>query len=534
MKGKIPARLLFYNTKDKIKKTFSMESEMKDKKQFAVNMFARLVSFVVTMGISFFVTPYIVNNVGKEAYGFVSLGNNFVSYAQILTIALNSMAGRFLAMKLYNNDQEGLNKTFTSVIFANTLMACILLLPSILILVFLEHLVNIPGEIVTSVKLLWGFIFLDFDLSIIFGTFSNATYLRNRLDLSSKVKIVSDIMRGVLLIGLFFFFGPKLWFIGLVSVLCTIYAFSRHIRFTRKLLPQVKIKASYIDFYSIKEIFLSGVWSSITRLSQILESGLDLLITNIMIDSSHMGTLSIAKTVPNFIVTFITTISDVFCPQILISYAKGKIDEVVDTVKLSMKINSITSSIPNAILIVFGSSFFALWVPNQDVHMLQILSILTVINTCLSGPLQSVYFLFTVTNKLKTSSKAMIVLGISSFSLTFLTVKFTGLGVYAVAGVSTMCSIVISLAFHLPVGAKIIGRKWWTFFPEAIKCVINVSVVCVIGLVMHSLIKADSWFTLILAVGLTAVIGGSLCLFVTTNKDERRSLVTAIKNKRRR
>ncbi len=507
---------------------------MKNKKQFAINMFAQLLSFAVSMGVSFFVTPYIVNNVGEEAYGFVSLGNNFVGYAQIMTIALTSMTGRFLAMKLYSNDEEGFNKTFTSVVFANVAMSLILLLPSIFVIAFLENIVDISKNLVPTVQLLWGFIFLNFYLSIILGTFGNAAYLKNRLDLSSRVKIISDLLRAVLLGGLFFVFGPKLWFIGLASVVCTIYTYWKHIQFTKKLLPQLHISKKYFDFYSIKEIVMSGIWTSITRLSQILESGLDLLVTNLLIDSSHMGILSIAKTVPNFIVTFITAVADVFCPQILISYAKGEIEEVVRTVKLSMKVNSITSSIPNAILIVFGSSFFALWVPGQNAKMLQILSILTVINTCLSGPLQSIYYLFGVTNKVRTSSKAMIVFGVVSFSLTYLTVRVTNLGVYAVAGVSTLCSICLSLVFHLPVGARIIGQKWWTFFPEAFNCVLNLIVVCIIGKIVSRGITVNSWITLIIAAGITAAIGGILCLFITTNKNERAAVITAIKKKRKK
>ena len=33
--------------------------------------------------INFLLTPYITDNIGIEAYGFVSLAKNFVNYAQI-------------------------------------------------------------------------------------------------------------------------------------------------------------------------------------------------------------------------------------------------------------------------------------------------------------------------------------------------------------------------------------------------------------------------------------------------------------------
>lgn len=58
-------------------------------KQMSINIIASIVSFAVTVGINFFLTPYLVKEVGSDAYGFIGLANNFVQYATIVTTALN-------------------------------------------------------------------------------------------------------------------------------------------------------------------------------------------------------------------------------------------------------------------------------------------------------------------------------------------------------------------------------------------------------------------------------------------------------------
>ena len=58
----------------------------------SINIIASLVAFFVQFGISFFLSPYIVSRLGEEAYGFINLSNNFVSYASLLAVAVNSMA----------------------------------------------------------------------------------------------------------------------------------------------------------------------------------------------------------------------------------------------------------------------------------------------------------------------------------------------------------------------------------------------------------------------------------------------------------
>ena len=164
-------------------------------KRLAINMIATVFSFCVTMGINFILSPYIISTVGKEAYGFVGLANNFISYAQLVTLALNAMAGRFITIKIHQNDTEGANKYFTSVVIVNTLTAVTLLVPAIIIILNLNQIINVPQEILSDVQILWGLVFLNFLIGLVLTTFNVATFVTNRLDLSSMRDIQSNILR---------------------------------------------------------------------------------------------------------------------------------------------------------------------------------------------------------------------------------------------------------------------------------------------------------------------------------------------------
>ncbi len=116
---------------------------MGDKKQLFVNMAASLVNFAVSIGIGLFLTPYIVHNIGAEAYGFVGLANTFVGYAQLLTVALTSVAGRFITVAYHEGDEPKANRYYSSTLAANTVMVLILTIIAIPVVVFLDKLVNI-------------------------------------------------------------------------------------------------------------------------------------------------------------------------------------------------------------------------------------------------------------------------------------------------------------------------------------------------------------------------------------------------------
>lgn len=498
-------------------------------KRLAINMIANIIAFIVTMGINFLLTPYIVKTIGKESYGFVGLANNFVSYAQILTLALNSMAGRFITIKIYQNDDEGANKYFTSVILANTFLAILMTIPSVLIVIFLEKIINIPSEIIVDVKILWIFIFMNFLISIITSTYGIATFVKNRLDLSSIRDIQSNILRVIVLIVSFSFFKPAVWYLGLASIICTVFLSICNIYYKNILLPNINLRLKYFDLKAIKELVFSGIWNVITKMGQILSDGLDLLITNVFIDSASMGVLAIAKTVPSAVSNLLGTITGVFSPQLTIQYAKGNINDLVKDIKKSMKISGFFTNISLGFTIAFGFMFYSLWVPGEDIKLINITSILTVYGVIVSGAINTLFGIFTITNKLKVNSLVILFMGFLNAIIVFILLKTTNLGIFAVAGVSTTTAIIKNLTFTPMYSAKCLGISRMTFYPTIFRYLFSSSVIIFIYTIIFRFTSIYSWKVFFSSGILCTLIGGACNYLFLFNSDERNLFIITIK-----
>ncbi|GAB6168243.1 hypothetical protein JCM1393_07030 [Clostridium carnis] len=502
-----------------------------NKKRLAINMLANIISFIVTMGINFFLSPYIIRTVGKEAYGFVGLANNFVSYAQLVTLALNSMAGRFITIKIHQNDNEGANKYFTSVVIANTLMAITMLIPSILVIVFMNRIINIPQGILKDVQLLWIFIFANFLVSLITATFSIATFVKNRLDLSSIRDIQSNILKVIILIVMFSVLKPSVWYLGLSSLICTIFISVYNIHYKKVLLPQINIQKKYFDFYSLKELILSGIWHVIIKLGQILTDGIDLLITNLFIDSASMGILAIAKTVPSAIGNLLVTITQVFSPQLTIHYAKGNIKELIKDIKISMKISGFFTNIALGFTITFGMMFYSLWVPGENIELIQKASIFTIYGLVVSGGVNTLFGVFSLTNKLKVNSFVILANGLLNTIIVFILIKTTNLGILAVAGVSTTTALIRNLTFTPMYSAKCLGVSMKTFYGTIIRYMISSIIVIVVFEVISININSYSWIKFILSGAVCTIIGSIINYFFLFDKLERLYIINVVKSK---
>lgn len=79
---------------------------MKNKRATLINIFAALITLGVQMFISFWLSPFVVGKLGEEAYGFINLANNFVSYASLVSVAINSMACRYISVEYNSGNKE--------------------------------------------------------------------------------------------------------------------------------------------------------------------------------------------------------------------------------------------------------------------------------------------------------------------------------------------------------------------------------------------------------------------------------------------
>lgn len=507
---------------------------MNKTKRLAINMLAQAIALGTNFLVSFLLTPYIVKNIGEEAYGFVGLANNFINYATIITTALNSMVGRFVTISIHQKKYEDVNKYMTSVIIANVCLSIPITIIATLILLFLPNIVEIPNGILTDVTILWTLLFLNFIVGLIGTVFNVATFSQNRIDLSSKRNIGSNILKIIILLIAFCFFEPSVWYLGLSTILCGLYTILINIRYTKKLLPYVKIKRKYIDIKKIKELVTSGAWNSLTSFGRVLSTELDLLITNLFVGASPMGIVSIAKVLPSYILSLFSTFASVFTPQLTIDFAKKDYNEMFREVLSSIKFLAFFACIPMACLYAYGSEFFSLWMPTQDAKLLQTLSIMASAAFPLSLPLEPIWNIFTITNKIKKSSLYLFVNSIISFVATVLLLNFVTDDItkmYIVIGVSTILSIIRGLTFLPIYGAKCMNIKWYSFYPVIFKNIFAVFCVTVLSFIIKGIINIEGWITLIVSGCLTALIACIINYFIILSKKERTLIMLWVKRR---
>ena len=147
-------------------------------KQIGINMVANIVSYSANLIISFVLTPFLINTLGKEIYSFYPIANTVVGYMSVITNALNSMASRFVTVALVENKKEEANKYFSSVLISNICISAIVSIPMLIMVIFLEKFMNVPINSIAAIKMLFALVFSSALLNVISSIYGIATFAK--------------------------------------------------------------------------------------------------------------------------------------------------------------------------------------------------------------------------------------------------------------------------------------------------------------------------------------------------------------------
>ena len=493
-----------------------------DKNSSTLNFISNLCAFFLTYSISFFLSPYIVETLGSDAYGFVSLATSFTNYISLITVALNSLASRFVSVALFNKEFDKANRYYSSVITANGIITAVMVIPCTVFILFLERFLSVPAALVVDVKILFALVFASFFISLLTSLFNVAVFVENKLYLTAQHNAEGSFLRLGLTVALFALFPAKIAFVGATSLIANLYSICWKYYYKRKFLPNLRYSRKYNDKGKVVELIKAGSWSLLGQISGLLNSGFNLLLANLFVSPAAMGAIAISQTLPSIVRSVMGSVSSAFTPNLTRFYAAGQYEEMEKELVKSIRMLSVVMVVPLAGLTAFGKTFFELWQPTQDAKMLWILMILNMFGLTFSGSTASIHEVFTVTNRLKGQAIAVFISGIVNMGATILLVQYTNLGAYAVVCVGSVLDIIRNFVFTFPYAAKCIKRPWYVFSLQSLRAFFSYVVITALFFVLNRFVYSpDSWATFLLLCIPCGIVGLLLNAFTLLSKDQR-------------
>ena len=503
------------------------------------NKYLRLVQTVLASGgalvintlITLLLVPVISGRLGNDAYGFVTLGKNIAQYATMITAALNSFAARYIVVAYHREDYSEANIYFSSTVYGDLILGTGLFAVALVGICFLEKLLVIPTVLVTDVKLLFLFVFLNFWLVTVTTAFSASAHIKNRLHVVGMFKALSYVCEAVILVVCFHFFPPHVFYVGLGLAASSFILAVTNVGICKRYTPELKVEKRWFSWIAIRKLVVDGVWTSLNSLGDALNSGLDLLVCNLMLTPTAMGQLAISKTFYSMFSSMFLLVGQAFEPMYLKSYAEDDTKTLMRDFRVAMKLSGMLSNIVFAGFVALGMAFYRLWIPGEDVAVIYTLTVINNMVTIPGGPMQPLYYIYTLTLKKKVPTFITIGGGLLNVAGMYLLIRYTGLGVYAVVWTTVIIMMIINFITNPLYMAHVLEQPWWTFYPAILRNLVSCGVLVVAFKGLSLLYTPNSWLTLILSACVLAVVGGVLHLLIVCSREDWKLLREKVRRK---
>lgn len=488
-------------------------------------------SAVISYLINFFLTSYISENVGIEAYSFVSIAKTAVSYAQIITVALTTFIVRYISINYHKNMLEEARKYYSSSVAACALISCGIFVVVLLLTTKLEYILNIPENLLGAVKVLFLLVFINFILTTIITPLNAGAFIKNRLDITGILKIVSYITDAAVLIVVFSIATPSIWVVGLGSVTASIVLFIGTYVLKQKLVPDLKFKRKLVSMACVKDMMSNGIWQSVNSLGNVLNSGLDLIISNLMLSGIATGQIAAVKTIGTMFSMLYQIINQPFQPKMLKVYSTGDMKAFVKELTKTMKICGFFSNVAFAGFVAVGWTYFKLWLPSQDTKVLYILAIITIFGSITEGIAQPMYYVNTLTLKKKIPCFVTIGSGVLNTVSMYILLKYTELEAYAIVLTTAVIMTCINFFFNPMYCARCLKVHPMSLYRVIFRHIISVVIMVIVFKAMSMIYMPGSWLTLIAVVMVMVVIGAFIHVAIMTNKEEKKKIMSKLLKK---
>ncbi len=513
-----------------------MRVDMKNKKleatwRVSYTLLISVIAMTVNYLIMFLLTPYITTYLGTEAYGFVSLAKTVSNYGIIITGCLNTYAARYITIEYHNGNIKKANSYFSSVVFANLGMLAIVVVFAFFFIVKLQLFIRIPETLVHDVKILFALDILNYMLMALANTFTASAYINNRLDKLEIIKLITYISEAVVLVLMFYVLPPKVYYVGIGLLISTIILGILNYRMCKKGTPDLTVRLKDYSWDAVKDLVLSGIWNSINSVGNLLNSGLDLWVSNLMLSAVSMGQLSIVKTVSTILSTIEQLISRPFQPYLLKYYSEKNKIGLIKVFKLEIKVSGFVCNMVTAALICFGTAYYTLWTPGQDANLLHSITIITVIGFMIEGMIHPLFYTYTLTLKNRIPCYVTISSGLFNVLGMYILLSYTDLGLFAVVGTTTVLGFINYLIFTPIYASKCLNIKWNTFYPEIIRVIISELAILFVCRFLFQNIMPNSWPELIAYIGILCVISTPIYMACVFNLKELKFLFRRLKKK---
>ncbi len=406
-------------------------------RRLGINLICGGVSHLISAGIAFFLTPFLIRRLGIELYGFYPIALEVMAVAGLVMGILNSTARRYVAVEYAAERKKEAKEYFSTVFWAGVLLSAILVIPFMLFVLFSDSFLDMPRGQAGEIRLFLALMLLSGLADAATAIFGASYETSNRLDFRAVQELTAVFVKAILLWFLLSGVLPiSIVSVGIAVLVSSIVAACIRIFMARLLTPDILPKWRAFSLAALRRVLSSGTWYSVNELAGWITAGGFLILVNVGFGAEAAGVYSLALTASRVFGGVMIMLAGVFIPTAVRQFAKGDGEALCADVIRGEKLVGFFTLVGVSMTVGFLKEFFSLWLGAENTQLLRLLTVMAILPMLSVSCSLPMFNLAVVMNRLKRMSLLYAAGALIGLAVSLLLALWTDFGILGIAMVS--------------------------------------------------------------------------------------------------
>lgn len=332
---------------------------------------------LVTVAVTYVLTPFVLHALGVEAYGTWALITSLTGYLGLLALGVPMASVRYLAEHVARGDTAKTNQVIGSCAGLYLFMGAGALVAGTGLFAFFTFAYDVPSSMQLDARLAFGLTVLYVAVWFIALLPEGIFAAHDDFAIRNRIKLGALVLRLSLTLALLAL-NASLVMLAVVQLACLAFDFLISWLVIRRRYPGTRFAVADFDWSTVRRIFSFSAFVLLLQAGMRLSFETDALVIGALQDVTLIPYFTVASSFIVYLMDFVVAIAAVVMPTATRLHTQGLTAELRETFLKWSKIAMSLTLMAGMFLFVLGPRFIAWWIdPSFEGPAGQVLQILT-------------------------------------------------------------------------------------------------------------------------------------------------------------
>jgi O-antigen/teichoic acid export membrane protein len=337
-------------------------------RQLAKSIAGNWIAFAISVGVAFFLSPFIVHRLGNIAYGVWTLVVSMISFMSLLDLGLRGAVTRFVARHHAQGNHLESSHAVSAAFWLRIWISLLVITASAIMALVSTKIFPIPPELHFSARCAIILTGTSLALTLSFGVFGGVLVALNRFALVSGVTVMQTLLRAVGVVWLLKS-GHGILGLAIWEFTVTLLANAALTALCFRIYPELRISLQRPDAVILRQFLNYSSYVFVIHCAVQLIYYTDNLVVGFFISASAVTFYAIGGSLLEYLRQVVSSVTTIFMPLASSLEARGEQDQLRRLLIQGTRGSIIVAS-PIAVALFFrGHTFIQLWMGGQYEHI---------------------------------------------------------------------------------------------------------------------------------------------------------------------